>query len=109
MAKAQNPLQSRPISGLFEVIIDFHEIRQPKRARKDVLNYVSILIAQMSHYTTLVPTRDMKAETAARAIMDHVILEFGTFRYLISARSSSWLYQLFETFFKMPVMQAHHI
>jgi hypothetical protein len=63
----------------------------------------------MSQYTTLVPTRDMKAETAARAIMDHVILKFGTFRYLISDRSSSWLNQLFETFLKMPGMQAHHI
>jgi hypothetical protein len=63
----------------------------------------------MSQYTTLVPTRDIKSETAARAIMDHVILKFGTFRYLISDRSSSWLNQLFETFLKMPGMQAHHI
>jgi transposase InsO family protein len=51
----------------------------------------------------------MKAETAARAIMDHVILKFWTFRYLISDRSSSWLDQLFEAFLKMRGMQAHHI
>jgi hypothetical protein len=63
----------------------------------------------MSQFVTLIPTRDMKAETAAQAIMDHFILKFGTFRYLISDRSSSWLNQLFETFLKMPGMQAHHI
>jgi hypothetical protein len=63
----------------------------------------------MSQFTTLVPTRDMKAETAAEAIMDHFILKFGTFRYLISDGSSSWLNQLSETFRKMPGMQAHHI
>jgi hypothetical protein len=76
---------------------------------KDVSKYVLILIDQMSQFVTLIPTRDMKAETAAQAIMDHFILKFGTFRYLISDRSSSWLNQLFETFLKMPGMQAHHI
>jgi hypothetical protein len=106
-AKPHNPLQSIPVSGLFEVLmIDFHEIRQPKRAGKDVYKYVLILIDQMSQFVTLIATRDMKAETAAQAIMDHYILKFGTFRYLISDRSSSWLNQLFETFLKMP---AHHI
>jgi hypothetical protein len=93
-------------------MIDFHEIRQPKRAGKEAFRYVLILIEvsdQMSQFTTLIATRDMKAETAAQAIMDHFILKFGTFRYLISDRSSSWLNQLFETFFKMPGMQAHHI
>jgi hypothetical protein len=109
-AKPHYPLQSIPVSGLFEVLmIDFHEIRQPKRAGKDVFKYVLILIDQMSQFVTLIPTRDMKAETAAQAIMDHFILKFGTFRYLISDRSSSWLNQLFETFLKMPGMQAHHI
>jgi hypothetical protein len=109
-AKPHYPLQSIPVSGLFEVLmIDFHEIRQPKRAGKDVFKYVLILIDQMSQFVTLIPTRDMKAETAAQAIMDHFILKFGTFRYLISDRSSSWLNQLFETFLKMPEMQAHHI
>jgi hypothetical protein len=90
-------------------MIDFHEIRQPKRAGKDVFKYVLILIDQMSQFVTLIATRDMKAETAAQAIMDHFILKFGTFRYLISDRSSSWLNQLFEAFLKMPGMQAHHI
>jgi hypothetical protein len=34
--KPYYPLQSIPVSGLFEVLmIDFHEIRQPKRAGKD--------------------------------------------------------------------------
>jgi hypothetical protein len=109
-AKPHYPLQSTPVSGLFEVLmIDFHEIRQPKRARKDVFKYVLILINQMSQFVTLIATRDMKAETAAQAIVDHFILNFGTFRYLISNRSSSWLNQLFETFLKMPGMQAHHI
>jgi hypothetical protein len=109
-AKPHYPLQSIPVSGLFEVLmIDFHEIRQPKRAGKDVFKYVLILIDQMSQFVTLIPTRDMKAETAAQAIMDHSILKFGTLRYLISDRSSSWLNQLFETFLKMPGMQAHHI
>jgi hypothetical protein len=108
--KPHYPLQSLPVSGLFEVLmIDFHEIRQPKRAGKEAHRYVLILIDQMSQFTTLIATRDMKAETAAQAIMDHFILKFGTFRYLISDRSSSWLNQLFETFLKMPGMQAHHI
>jgi hypothetical protein len=89
-AKPHYPLHSIPVSGLFEVLmIDFHEIRQLKRAGKDLFKYVLIHIDQMSQYTTLVPTRDVKAETASRAIMDHVILEFGTFRYLISDRSLS--------------------
>jgi hypothetical protein len=48
-AKPHYPLQSIPVSGLFEVLmIDFHEIRQPKRAGKDVFRYVLILIDQMS-------------------------------------------------------------
>jgi hypothetical protein len=70
-------------------MIDFHEIRQPKRAGKDVFRYVLILIDQMNKFTTLVPTRDIKAETAAPAIMGHFILKFGTFIYLISDRLSS--------------------
>jgi hypothetical protein len=69
-AKPHYPLHSIPVSGLFEVLmIDFDEIRQPKRAGKDVFKFVLILIDQMSQYTTLVPPRDVKAETAARAIM----------------------------------------
>jgi hypothetical protein len=81
-AKPHYPIQSISVSGLFEVLmIDFHEIRQPKRAGKDVSKYVLILIDQMSQFTTLIATRDMKAETAAQAIMDHFILKFGTFRY----------------------------
>jgi hypothetical protein len=109
-AKPHCPLKSIPVSGLFEVLmIDFHEIRQPKRAGKDVFKYILILIDQMSQFVTLIPRRDMKAQTAAQAIMDYFILKFGMFRYLISDRSSSWRNQLFETFLKMPGMQAHHI
>jgi hypothetical protein len=63
----------------------------------------------MSQFVTLIATRDVKAETAAQTIMDHFILKFGTFRYMISDRSSSWLNQLFEAFLKMPGIQAHHI
>jgi hypothetical protein len=51
----------------------------------------------------------MRAETAAQAIMDHLILRFGAFRCLVSDRSTSWLNQLFEAFLNMPGMQAHHV
>jgi hypothetical protein len=90
-------------------MIDFHEIRPPKNTNHDGFKYVLILLEQMSQYVTLVPTKDMRAETAAQAIMDHYILRFGAFRYLVSDRSSSWLNQLFEALLKMPGMQAHHV
>jgi hypothetical protein len=90
-------------------MIDYHEIRPPKNTNHEGFKYVLILLEQMSQYVTLVPTKDMRAETAAQAIMDHYILRFGAFRYLVSDRSSSWLNQLFEAFLKMPGMQAHHV
>jgi hypothetical protein len=109
-AKPHFPLTSIPPSNLFETLmLDFHEIRPPKNTNHDGFKYVLILLEQMSQYVTLVPTKDMRAETAAQAIMDHYILRFGAFRYLVSDRSTSWLNQLFEAFLKMPGMQAHHV
>jgi hypothetical protein len=109
-AKPNYPLTSIPPSNLFDTLmIDYHEIRPPKNTNHEGFKYVLILLEQMSQYVTLVPTKDMRAETAAQAIMDHYILRFGAFRYLVSDRSSSWLNQLFEAFLKMPGMQAHHV
>jgi hypothetical protein len=81
-------------------MIDFHEIRPPKKTNQDDFKFVLILLDQTSQFVTLVPTKDMRAETAAQAIMDHFILRFGAFRYLVSDRSTSWLNQLFEAFLK---------
>jgi hypothetical protein len=57
----------------------------------------------------MITTKDQKAETAAKAIMDNIILKFGCFRYLVSDRSRSWLNNLFQEFLKMPNMAAFHI
>jgi hypothetical protein len=70
-------------------MIDFHEIRPPKNTNHEGFKHVLILLEQMSQDVTLVPTKDMRAETAAQAIMDHYILRFGAFRYLVSDRSTS--------------------
>jgi hypothetical protein len=109
-AKPHFPLTSITVSTFFETLmIDFHEIRPPKKTTHDDFKYVLILLEQMSQYVTLVPTKDMRAETAAQAIVDHSILRFGAFGYLVSDRSTSWLNQLFEAFLKMPGIQAHHV
>jgi hypothetical protein len=57
----------------------------------------------------MIATKDQKAETAAKAIMDNIILKFGCFHYLVSDRSRSWLNNLFQEFLKMPNMAAFHI
>jgi hypothetical protein len=108
-AKSHFPLTSIPVSGLFHVLmVDFHKIRLPKKTNQDGFKFV-LLLDQMSQYVTLVPPKDMRVETAAQAIMDHFILRFGAFRYLVDDRSTSWLNQLFEAFFKVSGMQAHHV
>jgi hypothetical protein len=104
------PLHSIPVKGLFEcLMIDFHEVRTEKQNRTDSYRYILILVDQFSQHVTLVPCKDMRATTAARSIMDHHILRFGCFRYLISDRSSSWLNDLFQAFLKMNHMQTFHL
>jgi hypothetical protein len=90
-------------------MINFHEIRRLKKTNYDGFKFVLILLDEMSQFVTLIPTKDMRAETAAQEIMDHLSLRFGAFRYLVSDRSISRLNQLFEAFLKMPGMQAHHV
>jgi hypothetical protein len=71
--------------------------------------YVLVAIDQASNYVTLLPTANMQAATAARLIMDNIILKYGTFRYLISDRSTSWLNQLFAAFLTSPSFETYHI
>jgi hypothetical protein len=70
---------------------------------------VLVAIDRASNYVTLLPTANMQAATAARLIMDNIILKCGTFRYLISDRSTSWLNQLFAAFSTLPGFETHHI
>jgi hypothetical protein len=104
------PITSIPVTNLFETLtIDFHTVKQDKRYQKEnIYRHVLVLVDQYSQYITLVPTKDQKAETAAKAIMDHIILRFGCFRYLISDRGTSWLNELFQCFLKMPNMKIFH-
>lgn len=55
------------------------------------------------------PTANIKAETAARLLVDNIVLKFGAFRYLISDRSASWLHQLFAAFLTLSGFETHHI
>jgi hypothetical protein len=104
------PLQSIPVTQLFDTLmIDFHEVRQDKSAGADAYKYVLVCIDQFSQFVSMIATKDQKAETAAKAIMDNIILKFGCFRYLVSDRSRSWLNNLFQEFLKMPNMAAFHI
>jgi hypothetical protein len=81
-------------------MIDFHEVRQDKSAGADAYKYVLVCIDQFSQFVSMIATKDQKAETAAKAIMDNIILKFGCFRYLVSDRSPSWLNNLFQEFFE---------
>jgi N-glycosylase/DNA lyase len=90
-------------------ILDFHEVRQPRgQQQTDCYKYVLIMVDQFSQYVTLCPTRDMTAKAAAQLIMEHIILKFGCFRYLISDRGSSWLNELFKQFLQMEQMKVVH-
>jgi hypothetical protein len=81
-AKPHFPLTRIPVPGLFNVlIVDFHDIGPPKEANPDGFKFVLIFLDEMSQYVTLVPTKDMRADTAAQAIIDNFILRFGAFRY----------------------------
>ena len=105
------PLTGLPVSSkLFETLhIDFHTVTQDKRFKNDnIYRHVLVLIDQFSQHVTMIPCKDQTASTAAQSIMDHFILKYGCFRYLISDRGSSWLNQLFQAFLKMPAMKIFH-
>jgi hypothetical protein len=109
-AKPKYPVHAMPSHNLFECLhVDFHEIRTPKKSAPSEFKYVLVAIDQASHYVTLMPTSNMQAATAARLIMDNIILKYGTFRYLITDRSTSWLNQLFAAFLTLPGFDTHHI
>jgi hypothetical protein len=109
-AKPKYPVHGMPSHNLFECLhVDFHEIRTPKKSATSEFKYVLVAIDQASHYVTLLPTSNMQAATAARLIMDNIILKYGTFRYLITDRSTSWLNQLFAAFLTLPGFDTHHI
>jgi hypothetical protein len=109
-AKPKYPVHAMPSHNLFECLhVDFHEIRTPKKSAPSEFKYVLVAIDQASHYVTLLPTSNMQAATAARLIMDNIILKYGTFRYLITDRSTSWLNQLFAAFLTLPGFDTHHI
>jgi hypothetical protein len=104
------PLHSIPVKSLFECfMIDFHEVSTEKQNRTDSYRYILSLVDQFSQHVTLVPCKDMRVTTAARSIMNHHILRFGCFRYLISGRSSSWLNDVFQAFLKMNYIQTFHL
>jgi hypothetical protein len=109
-AKPKYPVHGMPSHNLFECLhVDFHEIRTPKKSAPSEFKYVLVAVDQASQYVTLLPTSNMQAATAARLIMDNIILKYGTFRYLISDRSTSWLIQLFAAFLTLPGFETHHI
>jgi hypothetical protein len=109
-AKPKYPVHGMPSHNLFECLhVDFHEIRTPKKSATSEFKYVLVAMDQASHYVTLLPTSNMQAATAARLIMDNIILKYGTFRYLITDRSTSWLNQLFAAFLTLPGFDTHHI
>jgi hypothetical protein len=109
-AKPKYPVHAMPSHNLFECLhVDFHEIRTPKKSAPSEFRYVLVAIDQASYYVTLMPTSNMQAATAARLIMDNIILKYGTFRYLITDRSTSWLNQLFAAFLTLPGFDTHHI
>jgi hypothetical protein len=109
-AQPKYPVHGMPTHDLFDCLhIDFHEIRTPKKSTPSEYKYVLVAIDQASNYVTLLPTANMQAATAARLIMDNIILKYGTFRYLISDRSTSWLNQLFAAFLTLPGFETHHI
>jgi hypothetical protein len=109
-AKPKYPVHGMPTHNLFDCLhLDFHEIRTPKKSAPSEYKYVLVAIDQASNYVTLLPTANMQAATAARLIMDNIILKYGTFRYLISDRSTSWLNQLFAAFLTLPGFETYHI
>jgi hypothetical protein len=91
------------------ITIDFHTVKQEKRFQKDdIFRHVLSVVESLTQFVLMIPCKTQKAEEAAQAIMDHYILKFGSFRYLISDRGSSWLNELFQTFLKMPNMRICH-
>jgi hypothetical protein len=104
------PITSIPPANLFDMItIDFHTVKQEKRFQKDdIFRHVLVIVESLTQFVLLIPCKTQTAEEAAQAIMDHYILKFGCFRYLISDRGSSWLNELFQTFLKMPNMKICH-
>jgi hypothetical protein len=107
--KPNYPLHGIPTRKLFECLqIDFHEIRTPEKSASSNFKFVLIAIDQANNYVTLLPTANMQAATAARLIMDNIILKFGTFRYLFRDRSTSWLNQLFAAFLTLPGFETSH-
>jgi hypothetical protein len=109
-SKPHYPIQGIPAKQIFECLqVDYYEIRTPKPATPGECRYALVAIDNLSQYTTILPSKDMKAETAAKLIMDNIILKYGTFKYLISDRSTSWLNQLFAAFLTLPGFETHHI
>jgi hypothetical protein len=109
-AAPKYPVHGMPTHNLFECLhVDFHEIRTPKKSGPSEYKYVLVAIDQASNYVTLLPTANMQAATAARLNMDNIILKYGTFRYLISDRSTSWLNQLFAAFLTSPGFETYHV
>jgi hypothetical protein len=108
--QAKYPLQSIPVSGLFSTLmIDFHTVCTDRSTRDCKLKHCLILVDQYSQFVTLKATADQKAETAARIVLDEIIMRFGCPRYLISDRGSSWLNQFFQSFLKMCHTPIFHI
>jgi hypothetical protein len=106
--KPRYPMKGIPATGILECFqIDYRKIRTPKRETRGEYRYVLIEIDNYSHYVTLLPSKDMTAETSAKLIIDNIILKYGTFRYLISDRSTSWLNQLFAAFLKLSGFVRH--
>jgi len=105
------PLTSIPVSyRLFDTWqIDFHSVKQEKKyARENIYRHVLECVDQFSQFVVMIPTKDQTATSAARELMDNIILKFGCFRYLISDRESSWLNDLFQEFLKMPQLNVLH-
>jgi hypothetical protein len=104
------PMQSIPVSGLFSThMIDFHTVCIDRSTRDCKLKHCLIEVDQYIQFVSLKATADQKSETAARIVLDEIILRFGCPRYLISNRGSSWLNEFFQSFLKMCHTAISHI
>jgi hypothetical protein len=74
--KPHYPMKGIPARCLFQCLqIDYHEIRTPKREMPGEYRYVLITIDNYSQFVTLLPSKDMTAQTSAKLIMDNTILK----------------------------------
>ena len=109
----QYPLHLVPVNrNIFERIrIDFHSVPTKTRGSKqdpNSLKHVLVIICQLSQYCLMIPAIDQKAKTAAKLIFENWILRHGTFKALVSDRSTSWLAELFQEFLKLEAMKVNH-